>query len=60
MDNDTTQTLSLSYVIVKKETDVSTNLVPPEVPTHIPHVNETNNICAPQNIKLLIFSYTAN
>ena len=60
IDNNTTQTLSLSYMIVKEETDIPTNLVSPEVPIHIPHVNKTNNICAFQSVEPSIFSYTAN
>ena len=60
IDNNTTQTLSLSYMIVKEETDIPTNLVSSEVPIHIPHVNETNNICAFQSVEPSISSYTAN
>ena len=60
MNNDTTKTLSLFYMIVKKEIDIPTNLVPPEVSIYIPHVNKTNNICASQSFEPSIFSYAAN
>ena len=57
MDNDTTQTLFLSYMIVKEGMNVSMNS---EVSMHVPHVNETNNMCAPQGIELLIILYATN
>ena len=57
MDNDTVQTLFLSYITVKERMNISMNS---EVPMHVPHVNETNNMCAPQGIKPLIISYTTN
>ena len=57
MDNDTIQTLFLSYITVKEGMNISMNS---EVPMHVPHVNETNNMCAPQGIKPLIISYTTN
>jgi len=57
MDNDTTQTQFLSYMIVKEGMNVSMNS---KVSMHVSHVNETNNMCAPQGIEPLIISYTTN
>ena len=60
MDNDTIQTLSLSYMIVKERMNVPMNSAPSKIPMHIPHVNETNNICASQGIEPSIIPYTTN
>jgi len=44
IDNDTTQTLFLFYVTVKKGMNVPINLASPKVPTHTPYINEINNM----------------
>ena len=57
MDNNTIQILFLSYIIVKEGINVLMN---PEVPMHVPHINETNNMYASQGIEPLIIPYTTN
>ena len=47
MNNNTIQTQFLSYVTVKERINVSMNSVSSEVPTHVPHMNETNNTYTP-------------
>jgi len=47
-------------MIVKERMNVPMNSAPSKIPMHIPHVNKTNNICAPQGIEPSIIPYTTN
>jgi len=57
MDNDIIQTLFLSYITVKEGINVLMNS---EVPMHVLHMNETNNMYASQGIEPLIMPYATN
>ena len=51
---------SLSYTPLKKGTEDTISAVPVNKTSQVPYVNNPNNVCSPQDIKLAAISYIVN
>jgi len=47
-------------MIVKKRTNVLTNLIPSKVPIHVIYTSEINSMCTPQDVEPSVISYATN